>query len=348
MKYEKAWSLPLFTAGADGYTFFRIPTVITLPDGRILAFAEGRRNSLSDSGVIDIVERISTDGGRTFGPIRVVIDGGSGTAGNQCPVYDDETGRLLLLFNRNNADGPEHLILQGKAPRTVHITESADGGETWLPEREITDQTRKPLWTWHAMGPCHAVRLASGRIVVPCNHAVLNEEEEKSGPYRSHTLFSDDHGVNWQIGEDIHENTNECTLAVRKDGSLLMNMRTFGDLKGRRALAVSRDGGVSFGEFRTEEDLPDPCCQGAMLTVENGGGEIILFSNSASATDRVNMSIHESRDGGETWTEGCLVSDRCTAYSDLTEPRCGQIAILYETGEDMPYEKIEWTVYNLK
>ena len=348
MVYEKAWSLSLFTAGENGYTFFRIPSVLTLPDGRILAFAEGRRNSLSDSGIIDIVEKISIDGGRTFGPLKVAVNGVSGTAGNQCPVYDDETGRVILVFNRNNADGPEHLILQGKAPRTVHMTESADGGETWSPEREITAQTKRPLWTWHAMGPCHAVKLPTGRIVVPCNHAVLNEKEEKSGPYHSHTLFSDDHGVSWQIGEDIHENTNECTLAVRRDGSLLMNMRTFGDLKGYRALAVSDDGGVSFSDFRLEKELPDPCCQGSMLTVEFGGEEVILFSNSASSTDRVNMSIHESRDGGKTWSEGCLVSDRCNAYSDMTVPSAGQVAILYETGEEMPYEKIEWTVYNLK
>lgn len=348
MIYEKAWSLPIFTSGENGYTFFRIPTVIALPGSRVLAFAEGRRNSLSDSGIIDIVARISEDGGRSFGPIKVVINGVSGTAGNQCPVYDEETGKLLLLFNRNNADGPEHLILQGKAPRTVHITESSDLGETWAEEREITHQTKKPLWTWHAMGPCHAVQLPSGRIVVSCNHAVLNEEEGKSGPYRSHTLYSDDHGANWQIGEDVHENTNECALALRKDGSILINMRTFGDLIGCRALAVSENGGESFGQFRLEKNLPDPCCQGSMLTVEKDGEEIILCSNSSSSTERVNMSIHESRDGGKTWEKGCLVSDRCTAYSDMAAPAAGQIGIVYEAGEKMPYEKIEWTVYNLK
>ena len=348
MKYEKAWSLTLFTAGEDGYTFFRIPSVITLPGGRVLAFAEGRRNSLSDSGIIDIVERISDDGGRTFGPIKVAINGINGTAGNQCPVYDEETGKVIMVFNRNNADGPEKLILRGQAPRTVHITESTDRGETWSEEREITDQTKKPLWTWHAMGPCHALKLPSGRIVVPCNHAVLNEEEGKSGPYISHTLYSDDHGATWQIGADIHENTNECTLAYRRDGKLLMNMRTFGDLMGSRALAVSGNEGESFEQFRLEKNLPDPCCQGAMLTIEQDGEEIILFSNSASSTDRVNMSIHQSKDGGETWTEGCLVCDRCTAYSDLTATGEGQIGIVYEMGEEMPYEKIEWAVYNLK
>lgn len=348
MRYKKAWSFPLFTAGEEGYSFFRIPTVITLPNGRILAFAEGRRNSLSDSGVIDIVEKISDDGGRSFGPLKVAINGINGTAGNQCPVYDDETGKVIMVFNRNNADGPEHLILKGKAPRTVHIAESADMGETWSPERDITADTKLPLWTWHAAGPSHALKLPSGRIVVPCNHAVLNEAKGESGPYISYTLYSDDHGVSWRIGEDIHENTNECTLAYTKDGRLLMNMRTFGELKGSRALAVSNDEGESFAQFRIEPGLPDPCCQGSMLTIERDGKEVVVFSNSSSSTDRVNLKLHESTDGGATWTEGCLVCGRCTAYSDLTSPCDGQIAVLYEMGETMPYEKIEWTVYDVK
>ena len=164
----------------------------------------------------------------------------------------------------------------------------------------------------------------------------------------NNSIYSDDHGATWQIGEDIHENTNECTLVCRRDGKLLMNMRTFGELVGCRALAVSDDEGVSFDEFRLEKNLPDPCCQGSMLAVQKGGEEIILCSNSASRTERVNMSIHESHDGGATWTEGCLVSDRCTAYSDLTAPDEGKIGILFEMGEKTPYEKIEWTVYNLR
>lgn len=347
LKYGKAWSLPLFTAGEDGYAVFRIPSVITLPDGRVLAFAEGRRNSLSDSGEIDIVEKISTDGGRTFGPLRVAVSGGGHTAGNQCPVYDRDTGNVVMVFNRNYAEGPEHLILQGKAKRTVHMTVSADAGETWSPERDITEQTKLPLWTWHAAGPCHALQMPSGRLVVPCNHAVLNEAEGKSGPYLSHTLYSDDHGETWKFGEEIADNTNECTLALREDGKLLMNMRCFGTM-GRRALAVSSDDGATFGEFRYESALPEPCCQGSMLTVRHKDGEIIVFSNPASASERVNLMIHETADGGATWTEGCTITEGPAAYSDLTQLNGGQLAVLYETGKDTPYEKIEWTVLNME
>ncbi len=346
MKYNKAWEQAVFTAGEAGYSVFRIPAVITLPNGRVLALAEGRRNSVSDSGEIDIVQKISTDGGRTFGELTVTVSGGGNTAGNPCPVYDAMTGRIVMTFNRNNAEDHERIILRGLAPRTVHVIESADGGETWGEERDITASVKHEDWTWYAMGPCHALQTASGRLVFPCNHAVLNPETGRSFPYRSHTIYSDDHGASWHIGADIAENTNECGVVQLEDGALLMNMRSF-HREGCRALAVSRSEGETFEEFRMEHTLPDPCCQGAVLTVRRGGKEVVLFSNSSSPTERVNMSIHESIDGGLTWTEGVVVTAGPSAYSDLTELDGGRIAVMYETGRaGMPYDEIRWVVYD--
>lgn len=346
MKYTKLWSLPLFTAGQDGYSCFRIPSVITLPTGRVLAFAEGRRDSMHDSGAIDIVMKISDDGGRSFGPLRVVVSGKENTAGNPCPAYDKITGKIVMLFNRNDANGPEQMILKGKAQRTVHMTVSSDMGDSWANEKDVTLQTKLPLWTWHATGPCHAVQMPSGRLVVPCNHAVLNPETEESGPYISHTLFSDDHGESWQIGADVEDYTNECTLAALEKGDLLINMRNF-TKSGYRYLAVSHDEGGHFEDFHMEESLPEPCCQGSMLSAFFEGKEAIFFSNPACTSARVRMMIHESTDGGKNWTEGCLITDGPAAYSDLTMPCNQQLAILYETGSGHPYEKIEWTVFQI-
>ena len=42
-------------------------------------------------------------------------------------VYDRETGRVVMVFNRNDAEGPEPMILRGLAKRTVHVTVSEDG-----------------------------------------------------------------------------------------------------------------------------------------------------------------------------------------------------------------------------
>ena len=123
----------LFARGDGGYSAFRIPTILTLSSGRVLVFCEGRRDGLGDSGRIDIMMRAG-DGDR-FGDMRVVVSGGGDTVGNPCPVQDGATGRVFLVYNKNDADKPEAMIMQGRGPRTVHVIYSDDEGETWSSPR---------------------------------------------------------------------------------------------------------------------------------------------------------------------------------------------------------------------
>ena len=55
----------IFKSGSDGYNTFRIPSLVTTSSGVVLAFAEGRKNSSSDSGDIDLVLKRSLDGGNS-------------------------------------------------------------------------------------------------------------------------------------------------------------------------------------------------------------------------------------------------------------------------------------------
>jgi hypothetical protein len=66
----------VFSRSQDGYHTFRIPAVLKAADGTLLAFAEGRVNSPSDDGNIDLVLTRSTDGGFTWGPLQVLVDDG--------------------------------------------------------------------------------------------------------------------------------------------------------------------------------------------------------------------------------------------------------------------------------
>ena len=43
----------IFTSGTEGYSTFRIPAILTTNSGKIIAFAEGRVTSSSDTGDID-------------------------------------------------------------------------------------------------------------------------------------------------------------------------------------------------------------------------------------------------------------------------------------------------------
>jgi len=189
-----------FRAGREGYASYRIPAVVVTAEGTLLAFCEGRVRSASDHGHIDIVLKRSTDGGRTWGPLQVAADNGTGLAGNPAPVVLD-SGRVLLVHVRNAASASEEAIRLGKVKdadgRRVWVQHSDDDGLTWSSPVEITKSVKKAGWRWYATGPGHAVQLSTGRIVVPANRTAPQGGRQHSNEPRfsSHCLFSGPPGL---------------------------------------------------------------------------------------------------------------------------------------------------------
>ena len=56
----------IFKSESDGYNCFRIPTIIKAKNDVILAFAEGRKKSCSDTGDVDLVYKKSYDNQSTI------------------------------------------------------------------------------------------------------------------------------------------------------------------------------------------------------------------------------------------------------------------------------------------
>ncbi len=96
--------LDLWVSGEGDYHTYRIPALAASPSGRLLAFCEGRRDSQSDTGLIDLLSRWSDDGGDTWSDSRVVVTEAGMTCGNPCPVVDHESGRVVLTFCKNIGD----------------------------------------------------------------------------------------------------------------------------------------------------------------------------------------------------------------------------------------------------
>lgn len=333
----------LFAAGEGGYYMYFIPTLLTTANGTVLAFCEGRKYDDGDAGKIDIVMRRSSDHGRTWEPMQVIASQGTDTIGNPCPVQDRDTGIIWLLLCQNpnqKYDDDKKLIMQGQAPRDVLIIKSQDDGETWSTPQNITKHVKRPDWTWYATGPCHGIQLQSGRLVIPCNHAVLNTEEGTSGPYISHVIYSDDHGATWQLSEDVGPHTNESTVAELEDGTLYLNMRSYHG-RNRRAYSWSSDGGVTWSAPELDDTLVDPVCQGSVLRLSDGR---VLFSNCAS-TQRNRLTVKESRDGCRTWSEVMVLQEGHASYSDLAETKDGTVLCLHTSGELTPYERIVLTQF---
>lgn len=328
----------LFVAGAGGYHTYRIPSLLPTKKGTLLALCEGRRGGRGDSGDIEIVLRRSTDRGRTWSAPVTILDMGPDTLGNPCPVVDRKTGTIHLLLTSNPGHVVEKQIIEQtvKETRQVWVSTSSDDGLTWSRPAEITSSVKAPDWTWYATGPGVGIQLRSGRMVIPCDHAQAGTKA-----FWSHCIYSDDHGRTWKRGERLGEKVNECQVAELRDGSLMLNMRAYHG-NNRRAVAISRDGGVTWGEITHDEALIEPVCQASLIRE----GSLLLFSNPAS-TKRVNMTVRASRDDGRTWTKSLVLEAGPSAYSCLAPVSRNRFACLYERGASSPYERITLALFHI-
>ena len=334
----------LFVSGRHGYHTFRIPALAVSTAGTVLAFAEGRRHDRADTGDIDTVLRRRERGAPEFDALRVVVAGGGDVAGNPAPVVDRDSGRITLLFCRNPHDGPEDLVWQDKAERTVWLTHSDDDGKTWASPREITSAVKRPGWTWYATGPCHGVQLRSGRLVIPCDHGVGRQYQRYVDSCRSHLLLSDDGGITWRIGAATGDGTNECVVVELDDGSLYLNRRcdrrddqplTAGASRAAWTAASRSPRTAGMTTSWTPTARPRPFARAAparrsclrMPPAKRGSGSPCGAATTVDAPGPTGLVVHPGP----------------AAYSDLCALGDGTVGLLYESGDAGTYERLRWT-----
>ncbi|WAC13001.1 sialidase family protein [Dyadobacter pollutisoli] len=362
---------PVFVSGTEGYKSFRIPAIISAQNGELLAFAEGRVGGSGDFGDIDIVMKRSKDKGKTWSKIQVVATYENLQAGNPAPVMDltdpaFANGRLFLFFNTGNNHEGE--VRKGKGLREVWYKTSTDGGLTWQQPVNITTQVHRPKqpqtnaaynfeqdWRSYANTPGHGMQLLEGRykgrIYIAANHSA-GEPKSKFTDYQAHGFYSDDHGKTFKLSETISiEGSNESTAAEISGGRLMFNSRNQkGDVRAR-IVAISSDGGASWDTTYFEHNLPDPVCEGSILSIgKNKGKNMLAFSNAADTKNRDNLTLRISFDDGRTWTRQYLVDQSkngekdYTAYSDLVKTGKNNIGILYELDgyKSIVFKEINW------
>lgn len=336
---------PLFARGQQGYFSYRIPALAVTPSGTVLAFAEGRKNAGGDAGKIDLFVRRSTDNGITWSAQQMVWADQDNTCGNPCAVVDRSNGTIWLLSTWNRGEDHEKDIIArtSRDTRRVFVLHSTDDGKTWSAPREITTDVKLTNWTWYATGPGSGIQIEQGphqgRLVIPCDH--LEAEPKKAC---SHIIFSDDHGTTWQLGGTTPQaGVNECEVVELPGGKLMLNMRGYDRAQNHRQVSVSEDGGLTWQEQHIDESLIEPRCQAAIERMSWPGAtnrSVILFSNPANQTKRLNLTLRASFDEGRTWPVSRVLHPGPSAYSDLAVLANGQIASLYEAGATNAYETI--------
>ncbi len=343
-------AVTVYESGMDGYKVFRIPAIIKAANGDLLAYCEARQGD--DASEIDLVQKRSTDGGKSWSPLTVIQESEDFrellekpeieiTIGNPAPVVDqldpEHPGRIWLPFTLEND--------------RVFVVSSDDHGKSWSPRREITKDAKKDEWGWYATGPVHSIQIQRGdhrgRLVIPCDHR-LGEDGADRGENGVHAVISDDHGKTWRLGaiDDTYAdglNSNETTVVELNDGSLYFNTRDQnGDAPGTRGEAWSRDGGETFEsgsadwkQFRPVGGTIDPpVVQCALLRVSD---DLILFSgpddNGPTGKGRSDLRIRFSKDDAKSWQDGALLHTGPAAYSDMVLISDAKVGVIFEAGD---------------
>jgi sialidase-1 len=139
----------------------------------------------------------------------------------------------------------------------------------------------------------------------------------------------------------LGDHVNECQVAERRDGSLLLHMRSYHG-RHQRAIATSTDGGLNWSPVTLDDTLIEPVCQASLIRYRPG---VLLFSNPASEK-REKMTVRLSRDDGRTWSVVKLLHAGPSAYSALTVLPGRAIGCLYERGERQLYETITFARFS--
>jgi len=360
----------VFVSDTEGHKSYRIPAIIRAPGGELIAFCEGRVHDAGDFGDINIMMKRSADHGATWSALQTVVDYESLQAGNPAPVVDltdpaFPQGRIFLFYNTGN--NHENEVRKGNGLREVWYKTSSDGGLTWSEPAYITTQTHRPDqpqfnpaynfqddWRSYANTPGHAIQFNSGkykgRIFVAANHSAGNPQPQFTD-YQAHGFYTDDHGKTFQLSESISvPGSNEAMAVVLSNERLMMNMRNQrGDVRAR-LVAISSNGGASWDTTWFDKNLPDPVCQGSILTIGKRKN-ILAFCNPADTLHRNNLTLRISFDDGKTWRKNLEIDKSppgkemsYSAYSDLIEVDKKTIGILYERNDykEIVFIKRKW------
>ncbi len=350
--------ISVYQAGDGSYDFYRIPSLLFTGD-RLYAFAEGRKNSLSDHGQIDIVMKTSYDSGKTWGDLKIITNYINMSCQNPTPVYVKQENKILLLFTKRTvASDTEDKIREGTSEGYVgaYVIESLDNGNTWSEVMEITDKVKLKNWRWYAFGPGGAIIMENdpaqnGRIIVPANHST---EGGKGNQFLgSHVVYSDDHGESWQIGAVDSEgsgsvNPNELTVVETRENTLYFNTRNQNlrpDSISNRAITYSQDGGITFErKFFQEPNFITPVVHGSLVrSLKN-----IFFIAPNDPSERKNLSMWVSRNETQTWAQPVLLQEGFSAYSSSIMLDDNRVGILFESGKEHPYQEIRFIAVGIE
>lgn len=317
----------LYAPGDYGSANWRIPALLCLDDGTLLAVNDKRKYNESDLPEdIDIVYRRSLDGGLTWSEPQTLIEGTGYKQGYGDPaLVQCENGDVLCFFVGGNG-----LWASTESdPQRSYVCRSTDRGLTWGEPEDITAQ----LWGSQATNPTcrnykssffasgNALRLKQGphkgRVMVAA--AMCRKSAQKLDNF---VVYSDDNGHTWHVSDRAFSVGDEAKLMELRDGTILISVRQ----NGPRGCNRSSDGGQTWGTQSTWPEMTANACNGDMLRVN----DTTILHSLPNSMNRENVSIFTSNDEGLTWHSPVSLFEGPSVYSSLTLMPDGTIAAYIE------------------
>ena len=327
----------LFNTGmTKGVSCYRIPALITAPNGDLLAAIDERVPSCGDlkwSKDINIIMKRSFDSGKTWTPIETVIDFPEGkSASDPSMIVDNYTGEIFLFYNYMDLNTEKDIYY-------LHVMRSLDNGKTWSKPEDITSQITKPEWheDFKFITSGRGIQTRNGKLL----HCMVNLNNGM------HLFGSNDHGKTWYLINTPIIEGDESKIVELANGNWMINSRA-NNKKTFRYVHISSDEGKTW-LTREEPNLIDPRCNASIIRytlIKDGFNKNrLLFANTKSENERVNISVRVSYDEGDSWTEGKTIYEGSSAYSSLSVLENGEIGLFFEKDN---HTKNVFTSFSLK
>lgn len=243
-----------YTPGATGAPY-RIPAIATAPNGDIFAICDYRPcGGDIGNGDVDIVCRISSDNGVTWGDEIKLADGDGGSTnrmetgyGDPAIVVDCESNKILVMMvagrtvcgnSRWDASkiGVKDASLVNRAARIYGTLNESTGQWEWTQPEEVTDDIYKLFLDESNNATVTSYFIGSGKI---CQSRVVKKGEY----YRlycalwtrdqgNRVIYSDDFGGTWNVLGTINDRPasdgNEPKCEELPDGTVVLSSRVPG------------------------------------------------------------------------------------------------------------------------
>lgn len=343
----KRFGIGVRNHGDDDVYSYRIPGLVTTKKGSLLAVYDVRYNtSLDLQDDIDVGLSRSTDGGRSWEKMRIIMDmgqymgltEGENGIGDPSILVDEVTGDILVVAvwthgiggNRAWTNSGQGLELDQTAQ--LMLTRSSDDGKSWSTPVNITKQVKDSTWRFLLQGPGRGITMDDGTLVFPIQYI-----DSLKMP-RSAIMYSKDRGNTWSTHLAPKDNTTEAQVVEVTPGVLMLNMRD--NTRKGRAIFTTKDLGRSWEAHPTSNKaLIEPVCMASLYKIGAGDSPIkkpiFLFSNpnESKPSKRWKMTIKSSTDDANTWPEAhqlLIDEEHGWGYSCLTMIDKNTVGIIYE------------------